>query len=123
MKLKDRSRNLRSNRSLKCLFQDPGLFFSIGYHQDPFCGHDTLYPHGICLRRNLVLTFKKSGICLNGRFCQIYTVRPFGKMICRLVKTNVTILTDPKKLDILLSRLGKYLIIFLTGFLSEFSLI
>ena len=51
--------------------------------------------------------------------------RAYGRYIEKIFLADgdalvLPILTDPKKLDILLSRLGKYLIIFLTGFLSVF---
>ena len=100
MHLKDRCRNLRSNRSEECILYSLCLVLAADYNQNLLCHHDGLDTHGIRLLRNLVDGREKSLICLNGSLLQIDTMSLGLKCFARLIESNMSVVSQAKKLQI-----------------------
>lgn len=55
--------------------------------------HDGLDAHGICLPGHLIFGIEESGIRFDGSFAQIHAMCGLGKLLCRLIESNVPVMT------------------------------
>ena len=55
--------------------------------------HDGLDAHGICLPGHLIFGIEESGIRFDGAFAQIHAMCGLGKLLCRLIESNVPVMT------------------------------
>ena len=94
MHLKDRSRNLRSYRSEKCLRHDIRLVFSAHDYQNLLRPHNRTDSHSIRLPRNVGGGSKKSLIRLDGTLLQVYAVGLLVKGLRRLIKTDMPVMSQ-----------------------------
>ena len=98
MELKNRSRTLWSNRTLEGCCKSLCLVFAVGNQKNALSTHNIANSHSIGFTRNILFTCKESLICLNGCICKIYTVCACFEVISWLIKTDVTVGSDSKKL-------------------------
>ena len=100
MHLQNGCRNLRSYRSEECIFYSLSLIFTADNYQDLLCHHNGLDTHGICLFRNIVDGCKESLVRLDGTLSQIYAVSLSLKSLARLIKSNMSVMSQSQKLQV-----------------------
>ena len=100
VELQDGCRNFRCNRSKECFCYDVCLVFSAYNEENLFGTHDRTDSHGVCLSRNVISRSKEAFVCLDGAFLKVYTVCCLWKIFCRLVKTNMSIVSKTEELEI-----------------------
>ena len=120
MKLKDRCRYIRCDRSVQRFVQSICLGTSCCYKKNFLCCHNVLDSHGVCLFRNFIHTFKKSCICLDSAFCKVYTMSFLLKSFSGFIETNMSVSANSQKLDINSTYTADDLIIICTCFVAVF---
>ena len=100
MKLKDRCRNSRSDRTLESCLYDLCLIFARDNQENFFRLHNRFDTHGVSLARYILFFFKETFVSFDGAFGQVYAVSLFFKNRTWLIKTDVTIVSQSEKLKI-----------------------
>src|SRR5699024_7806434 len=118
VELQDRRRNLGSNRSGKGFRDDLRLVRTGGYKKNLLRLHDRSDSHCISLTGNVFLFFEEALVCLNSARRQIHAVCSLAEFVCRLVETDMSVMSDPQKLKVHSSYALNDLIVFSACFLT-----
>ena len=100
VKLKNRSRNSRCDRTLEGSLYDLCFIFSGNNQKDLLCLHDSLDTHSVSLAWYIFFFFEETLVGFNGAFCQIDAVCLFFKCRTRFVESDMSVMAQSKKLKI-----------------------